>query len=237
VDAQTRTALKQDDPFVHTTELGLDWIAANRGKALRIGVAIVTVLILAIVAAVVYQHRSQAAETAFGSAMSVYSTPLADPAQPLPPGVKTFSSAAERAKAARPQFESVANQYGSTEAGHNARYFAGLTAAEMGDVSGAEATLRKAADGGGHNVASLARLALANLLAQHGNSSEAIKLYQQLIDHPTATVPASAAQLQLAQLYEGTNPAEANKLYALIKTRDTKTAAGQIAAQRLAGQH
>jgi predicted negative regulator of RcsB-dependent stress response len=236
VDAHTRTVLKQDDPLVHSTQLGLDWIAANRTKALRIALAVVAVLVIAIVGAVVYQHRSQAAESAFGAAMSVYSTPVADAAQQLPPGTRTFPSAAERAKVARPQFEAVANQYGSTEAGHNARYFAGLTAAEMGDEKGAEATLRKAADGGDANIASLARLALANLLAQHGGNSEAIKLYQNLIDHPTSTVSASAAQLQLAQLYEATDPAQANKLYAQIKAKDTKTAAGQIAAQRLAGQ-
>ncbi len=237
MDAQTRTALKQDDAFVHSTHVGLDWIAANRVKALRIAIAILAVLAIAIVGAVVYQHRAQAAENAFGSAMSVYSIPVADPAQPLPPGVKTYPNIIERAKAARPQFESVANQYGGTEAGHNARYFAGLTAAEMGDVGGAEATLRKAADGGDANLSSLAHLALANLLAQHGGNSEAIKLYQDLINHPSSTVPASAAQLQLAQLYEASDPAQANKLYAQIKAKDTKTAAGQIAAQRLTGQH
>jgi hypothetical protein len=44
-------------------------------------------------------------------------------------------------------------------------------------------------------------------------------------------VPADAAQLQLAGLYEKTNPAEANKIYALLK--GSKSAAGQIAAQKL----
>lgn len=237
MDAQTRTVLKKDDPLVHTTQVGLDWIAANRTQALRIALAIVAVLVITIVGAVVYQHRAQAAENAFGRAMAVYSTPIPDPAQPLAPGVKTFPNVVERAKAAHPEFEQVASQYGSTEAGHNARYFAGLTAAEMGDVSGAETELRKAGDSGDANIASLAHLALANLLAQHGGNSEAIKLYQDLINHPTTTVPASAAQLQLAQLYEATDPAQANKLYAQIKAKDTKTAAGQIAAQRLTGQH
>jgi hypothetical protein len=44
--------------------------------------------------------------------------------------------------------------------------------------------------------------------------------------------------LQLAQLYENSNnPAEANKIYAQLKAKDAATAAGQIAAQKLAGQH
>jgi TolA-binding protein len=117
-------------------------------------------------------------------------------------------------------------------------YFAGLTAAEMGDTAAAEADFRKAGDLHDTNIASLAHLALANLLAQHGQSTEAIKLYQDLIHHPTATTPAATAQLQLAQLYEANNnSAEANKIYALLKAKDPATAAGQIAAQKLAGQH
>jgi predicted negative regulator of RcsB-dependent stress response len=238
VDAQTRSALKKEDVFIHSTQLGLDWIAENRGKALRIAIGVLVVIALAIGGVVVYQQRSAAAANAFGSAVSVYSTPIADPAQPAPPGLKTFATAADRAKVANPLFEDVAKRYSSTTAGENALYFAGLTAAEMGNTAGAEASFRKAGDLHDAGIASLAHLALANLLTQHGQTGEAIKLYQDLINHPTATVPAATAQLQLAQLYEGNNQsAEANKIYALLKAKDLTTAAGQIAAQRLAGQH
>ena len=236
MDAQTRTALKKDDAFVHTTQVGLDWIADNRGKALRIAIAVLAIIALGIVGAVLYQQRSQAADNAFGSAMSVYSTPIADATQPAPPGVKTFPNTAERAKVAHPLFQDVASHYGSMGAGHNALYFSGLTAAEMGNTAEAEAAFRKAGSTHDADIASLAHLALANLLAQHGGASEAIKLYQALIDHPTATVPSGTAQLQLAQLYEATDPAQANKIYAQLKAKDTTTAAGQIAAQKLSGK-
>jgi predicted negative regulator of RcsB-dependent stress response len=238
VDAQTRSTLKKDDVFIHSTQVGLDWIAENRSKAIRILIAVVVVIVLAVAGTVVYQQRSGVASNAFGSAVSVYSTPIADPAQPAPPGLKTFPTAADRAKAANPLFEDVAKRYGSTRAGHNALYFAGLTAAEMGNTAGAEADLRKAADLHDANLASLARFALANLLTQRGQTAEAIKLYQDLIKHPTAAVPAATGQLQLAQLYEANNNApEANKIYAQLKAKDLTTAAGQIAAQKLAGQH
>jgi predicted negative regulator of RcsB-dependent stress response len=238
VDAQTRTALKKDDVFIHSTQVGLDWIAENRAKALRIAIAVLVVIALAVAGIIVYQQHSQAASNAFGSAAGVYSTPIADPAQPAPPGLKTFATAADRAKAANPLFEDVAKRYGSTTGGHNALYFAGVTAAEMGNTAGAEADFRKAGDLHDANVAALAHLALANLLTQHSQTAEAIKLYQDLINHPTATVPAATAQLQLAQLYEANNnSAEANKIYALLKAKDLTTAAGQIAAQKLAGQH
>jgi tetratricopeptide (TPR) repeat protein len=238
VDAQTRSALKKEDIFIHSTQVGLDWIAENRAKALRIVIAAAVVILLIIAAIVVYQQRSQAAANAFGSAVTVYSTPIADPAQPAPPGMKTFPTVADRAKVANPLFEDVAKRYSSTSAGHNALYFAGLTAAEMGNTNEAEANFRKV--GGIHDadLASLAHLALGNLLAQKGQTADAIRLYQDLIKNPTSTVPAATAQLQLAQLYEATNnSAEAKKIYAQLKAKDLTTAAGQIAAQKLAGQH
>ena len=238
MDAQTRSALKKEDPFIHTTQAVLDWIAENRAKALRITIGVLVVIALAVAGVIVYQQRSAAAANALGSALSVYSTPITDPAQPVPPGMKTFATAADRAKAANPLFEDVAKRYGSTTPGQNALYFAALTAGEMGNDAAAEAGFRKAGDLHDANIASLAHFALANLLTQHGQTGEAIKLYQNLINHPTATVPAATAQLQLAQLYEASNNvAEANKIYALLKAKDLTTAAGQIAAQRLAGQH
>lgn len=238
MDAQTRSALKKEDVFIHTTQTGLDWIAENRAKALRIAIAALVIIALVVAAAVLYQQRSEAASNAFGNAASIYSTPITDPTQPAPPGMKTFATVADRAKAANPLFEAVAKDYSRTTAGHNALYFAGLTAAEMGNTAEAESDFRKAGDLHDASVASLAHLALANLLAQRGQTGEAIKLYQDLIHHPTATVPAATAQLQLAQLYEANNnSAEANKIYALLKAKDPATAAGQIAAQKLSGQH
>ena len=117
MDAQTRSALKKEDPFIHSTQVSLDWIAENRGKALRIAIGVLVVIALVIAGVVVYEQRSTAAANAFGSAASLYSTPIADPAQPAPPGMKTFATIADRAKAANPLFADVANRYGSTTAG------------------------------------------------------------------------------------------------------------------------
>ncbi len=235
MDTQTRHALQQGDAFAATTQTGLDWVAANRGKVLRIAILILALILVLIAAAVIYNQRKAAAANAFGEAMSTYGTPIADPAQPAPPGMKTFSSAAERAKAANPQFMDVANKFGSFESGENARYFAGITYSDMGQTAQAETELRKAADGHNSNLASLAKLALANLLAQSGRTSDAVKLYQELINKPTTAVPAGTAQLQLAAMYEATNPAEATKLYTSLKDKNKNSPIGEIAAQKLAG--
>ena len=57
------------------------------------------------------------------------------------------------------------------------------------------------------------------------------RLLNQIVAKPTSTVPADAAKLQLAAIYDKTNPAEAKKIYAQLKS--DKTAAGQIATQKL----
>jgi hypothetical protein len=63
----------------------------------------------------------------------------------------------------------------------------------------------------------------------------AVTEYKDVIAHPTTTVPKAAAQLQLAQMYETTQPAEARRLYAEIKDQNKDTQAGQIATQKLQG--
>jgi hypothetical protein len=184
-----------------------------------------------VAALVVYNKRSAAADLAFGEAMDTYNAPLAQPGQPAMPGERTFPSAAARAKLANQKFVQLADRYGFFEAGKTAAYFAGLTAMDMGQSGQAETYLKKVSDGHDAALASLAKLALANLYQQLNRGSEAVVLYNQLIAKPTNTVPADAARLQLASLYEKTNPAEANKIYAQLKS--SKTAAGQIAAQKL----
>jgi tetratricopeptide (TPR) repeat protein len=230
VDTQTRHALKQDR-LVEATKTGFGWFQDNRSRVIQATVALAVLIAIAVAALVIYSKRSGAADLAFGEAMDIYNAPLAQPGQPPTPGEKTFPSATVRATQANQQFSQVANQYGFFEAGKTARYFAGLTAIDMGQTGQAETNLKQVADGHDAALASLAKLALANLYQQLNRSSEAVVLYNQLIAKPTSTVPVDAAKLQLAALYEKTNPAEANKIYAQLKT--SKTAAGQIATQKL----
>src|SRR3569833_1324161 len=100
--------------------------------------------------------------------MHIYETPVAPAGQPVPPGVKTYPSNEERAKAANSAFSAVADKYGMTDAGKNADYMAGVTALEMGQTATAESRLKKVADGWNSERASLANLALAHLYQQTG---------------------------------------------------------------------
>jgi tetratricopeptide (TPR) repeat protein len=233
VDQQTRAALKKDK-FVTTTTHGLEWASENRQSLVRNGGILLAVIVIAIVSVVVYSSRSEAASVAFGAAMQAYQTPLAQSGEPVPPGMTTYSTAAERAKAANALFLAVADKYGMTPDGRNARYFAGLTYLEAGQSQQAEATLKKVADGWDSNLAALAKFALAQLYRNTGRDPQAIDIYNQLSSRPTTTVPYGLAQLQLADLYQSEGNADAaKKIYASLKDKDAKGAAGITAAEKL----
>lgn len=233
MDQQTRQALKHDQ-FVDTAQHGLEWAGENRRSLIKWGSVVAVVMLIVIIGAVVYTQRSEKADIAFGNAMQTYQTPLATPGQQVPPGIKTFPSAADRAKAANQLFLQVADQYGMTSAGKLSRYFAGLTYIEAGQNASAESTLKDVASSWNSDLASLAKLGLAQLYRQTGRDAQAIEVYNDLTAHPSTSVPAGTAQLQLADLYEAENkPDLAKKVYATLKDKDAKGPAGMIAAQKL----
>jgi tetratricopeptide (TPR) repeat protein len=196
-----------------------------------IAAAVIVVLVLA---GVIYNSRSEAAAVAFGAAMQEYQTPLAQAGEAVPPGTKTYASIAERAKAANALFLDVANRYGLTPSGQNARYFVGLTQIEGGQTQAAEDTLKKVAGGWNRNLASLAKFALAQLYRDEGHNDQAVDLYQQLMKKPTEMVPAGQAQLALADLYQVEGKTDlAKKELADLKDKDPKGPAGAEAAAKL----
>jgi predicted negative regulator of RcsB-dependent stress response len=236
VDTQTRHAIKHDALIDHANS-ALAWLEDHKSQAILVSAIVIGVLVIGISSILFYQHRQGEASVAFGAAMDIYSAPVDQPGTPPEPGVRTYSSAVVRAKAANEEFLKVADSFGSTDAGKNALYFAGLTYMEMGNTAAAETTLKKVADHGDANLSSLADIALVSLYRQDGKTSDAIDLLKKLVAHPTTAVPAGQSNLELAGIYEQTNPAQAKQIYAQLKDKDTKTTAGQIAAQKLQQMH
>ena len=226
--------MDKDEQYVTTTQHGLAWAGANRRSVLVSALIVLAVILAVVTSAAIYHYRSEKASEAFGAAMQAYQTPVAAPGQQVPPGIKTFASVADRAKAANALFIGVANQYGLTPDGRNAKYFAGLTYMEAGQNSSAEGTLKQVSGSWNHDLGSLAKLALAQLYRQTGRDPQAIDLYNELTSRPTTAVPAGTAQLQLAELYQSEGkPDAARKIYAELKDKDSKGPAGLIAAQKL----
>lgn len=232
MDTQTRHAMKHD-ALVDNAQSAVAWLEEHKSETIRFAAVLIAVVAIGIGSVMFYQHRQEQASVAFGAAMDIYSAPVAQPGVPAQPGVRTYPSSAARAQAANALFLKVADSYGSTDSGKNALYFSGLCYMEMGQASQAEKTLKQVVRDGNKNLAALGNLALVNLYQQNGHASDAITLLNQLASHPTTAVPASEAKLELASMYEKTNPQQAQQIYAQLKDKDSKTAAGQIAAQKL----
>ncbi len=240
----TRQQLKHDK-FVDATESSLSYVETHRNQVIGAAVAIVVVIAAIIAAATLYSQRAEAAQVAFGSALKTYTSPVRPAGVPADPTQESYASSQERARAGYQAFVAVADKYSSTPAGHDARYYAGVAAAEEGQYGTAEDQLKQAAAHASKDVAALAKMALANVYAATNQGQQVITTYQDLIDHPTTTVPANMARLQLASYYEQQkNIPAAKKLWAQVKDADKGTAgpsgvpsqpgmASQIAGQKL----
>ena len=230
--AYTRQQLKQDK-FAETVAEQVSWAVEHQKK-------IVTVAIVAVIAVVVlaggwlyYSQRDQAASAGIGAALRLYSAPLR-PANAPKQEYTSFTSAKERAEAARKAFQRVEDKYPHTRAAEFARYFVGVTAFDMGDNTDAEKILTQVAGSRNGSLAALGKFALASVYRAENKDGDAIKLYQELAAHSTSTVPRSTAQLELASLYQQKQPEEAAKIYTQIQKDDPNTPAAQEAATRLA---
>jgi predicted negative regulator of RcsB-dependent stress response len=234
VDTRTRHALKKDK-FAQAAASSASWIGEHKTSVVRWAITAGVVLVLGAGALIYWVLRSSAANAALGAALDVYTSPLALPGAPPEPGV--YATSADRAKEANREFVAVAHDYSWLPEGTQARYFAGVTYAELGQNGPAEAQLTAASHSWDHNLANLAKLALAGLYHQTARDSEAIDLYNQIVAKPSVTVSAAVAQLDLADLYasEGKQD-QARALWAKVRDADKDGVPSQIAAKKLAGK-
>jgi tetratricopeptide (TPR) repeat protein len=194
-----------------------DFIEFAQKHYRTIGIAIV----IAIAAAVVayswtgYRKRQQlAANALLGTAMTTFHAYVGSAsADALGPGTKSFETAAQKYQTALKQFSEVVEKYPGQKAAEIALYHVGVCQSQLGNSSVAIKTLDQAAHASDPQIASLARLALANELARMGKVQAAEKIYTQLASHPTQTVPAATAWLSLANAERPTQPAAARKIY------------------------
>jgi len=233
VDTQTRHALK-NDKFAQATASSVSWVSGHRSNVVRWAIVAVVVLAAVIGGAIFWNVRTDAADAALGVALDTYDSALAQPG--APPEANTYSTAADRSRAANKQFVAAAQQYSWLPEGAKAHYFAGITYRELGDSANAESELKAASGAWDRNLANLAKLALASLYHQTSRDPQAIDLYNQLSAKPSDTVPANVAKLDLADLYAATGKQDqARTLWAAVKDADKDGAAGAIAAQKLTG--
>jgi tetratricopeptide (TPR) repeat protein len=234
VDTQTRHALKKDK-FALAAASSASWVGEHRSGVLRLVIIAAAVLVVLVGGLVFWNVRSSAADLALGGAMDVYGAPLIQPGEPVE--AYTYTTAAARSAEANREFLAVAHDFSWLPQAAKAHYFAGITDEELAQNGPAESELKTAAGSWNRNLANLAKVALAGLYHQTNRDSEAVTIYQDLANHPSDTVSANVAQLDLADLYAAQGKQDqARALWAKIKDADKDGPAGAAASQKLGGK-
>jgi predicted negative regulator of RcsB-dependent stress response len=234
VQGYTRRQLKEDK-FAETAQGAAAWAAGHRSTTIG-SIVLGVVVILGIVGFVTWRsHQTEQGNVALAAALRTFDTPLTPAGIPATGTGPAFTTTAARAKAAQKEFKAVADSYSYTGPARMARYMEGVAALQAGDNSAAEAILKTAGDSGDAEIAALAKLSLADLYRSTNRTADASKIYKDLADHPTATVPKTRAQLSLAEMYESSAPDQAAAIYQQIQKDNPKSVAAQIAAGKLSG--
>jgi tetratricopeptide (TPR) repeat protein len=169
-----------------------------------------------------YNARQEAAASAdLGEALATFRAYVGPPTPEAGgPGGTTYATAQEKYKKALQQFDAIISKYKllpRSKAVEIARYQAGICQSLLDDHKGAILTLTEASQDHDADIAAMAKFALAGELTKSGNTPEAAKLYQELADHPTMTVPRASALLALADTYRETQPAKAREIYERVE--------------------
>jgi len=237
VRAETRRQLKQDAfsrVTIDAAEKTAHWTVEHR-NTLMISTVAVAIVVAAVIGGWFYlSGQDEKASLELSAAVRTMDTPLRPVGTPAQPDVPSFTSVKERNEAAKKQFQAIVDKYPHTRTSDMAHYFLGVTASDLGDNTTAERNFKEVANVGNKDVAAVAKVALAALYGQTNRPKDAIAIYQELINKPTASVSKVAAQLQLAELYQNSNmPLDAKRTYETIKKENPGNEAGQMATQKL----
>jgi hypothetical protein len=233
VRSYTRHQLKQDSFRTSTTET-ISWAVEHQSKLIAAGIAIAVIAAIVLGGWAYVNYRDEQAQSQLAGAIEKYNAPIRPAGTPATPDAVSFASAQERAKVTNAEFTRIADKYSFTQSGRVARYFAGITLNDMGDNAAAEKDLKDVADSRYKEIASLAKLALAGIYHDTNRDPQAIALYEDLADHPTASVGKSTAQFLLAALYEESHqPDQARALYQQMQKESPASPVAQLATQKL----
>ena len=216
MDRQHRHELKQDE-FKDTLVQLEEYLKKHYKEILN--ASIIVVLVVGLAAGLkYYMARQEAAASAdLGAALTTFRAYVGQSApSPGEPVGATYSTAQEKYKKALQQFDAILDKYKMLprpKAVAIARYQAGVCQSLLDDHAGAIQTLTEASQDPDPEIAAMAKFALAGELAKSGKTPEAAKLYQELADHPTMTVPKASALLAMADAYRQSQPALSRQIY------------------------
>jgi predicted negative regulator of RcsB-dependent stress response len=232
VDRQTRKSIKTDK-FAQEIGHTFSFLTSHSEESKRyaaIGLAVI------LVAGGIYfyvGHQATAREQALTDAIRVDEAVINS--TPQPPNLN-FPTQAAKDEARTKAFSDVAAKYHGSQEGAIAGIYIASDQVDKGNYSQAEKLYKDVVDSAPADYASLARIALSQVYAAEGKNSDAEKMMQSLIDHPTTLVSKEEATLQLADLMIPYNPAKAKKLLEPLAKPDApggRTAINQAAISEM----
>jgi Flp pilus assembly protein TadB len=222
----------KEDKFAETAEGAMKWARGHQQGSLWAILAALVVIGLGTGFYFWNASQSEKANMEMSKAMRTFNARLRGPDSPAG-GDESYATMAERGKAAEKEFQAIADKYSMTKPGKMAKYLAAVSLLQAGDPT-AEQQLKSIADSGNSDTSGLAKMALASLYRSTKREGEAAKIYSDLTAHPTSSVSKAAAQLAMAEMYETSDPKQAEKLYQDIQKENKDNSIGQLAQSKLA---
>jgi tetratricopeptide (TPR) repeat protein len=195
-----RHHLKQDE-LVAGIGQATHWFEAHRQNVLN---AVLVALGAGLLLGGIYIYRTRKAEEGHGllvEALKQFHGEVGTEGEPTP-NVPRFPTAEEKYRAALASLEKVANDFGSYDAGRQARFYAGLCQAELDDYEGAERSLQELRSGERDLLYYVASKALASVETDRGNHAEAVAIYRPLVEDAQNPLPKDYLLFELARAEE-----------------------------------
>lgn len=213
MDRAHRKELKHDK-FVEQVGHTVEYAAGHKSQVVKIAAGVV-VLLVAALGVYLYMGRQHAQRQAdLHQAMRTIDAQIGPSSEFL----VTYPTQEEKDKAVEKALTDVATKHSGKEEGMVARYLLGVQFADRGKLADSEKNLKIVADDGDDEIASQAKLSLAQLYESQNKVAEAEKLLQSIANDPTIFVSKWQATIALARLKAKSNPAEARKLLEPLRT-------------------
>ena len=215
MDRLTRHELKQDE-FRESLDQLEEYLKAHFKEILT--VVILVVVVVGSAAGLKYYLVQQEANANMdlAAALRTFQAYVGTVQPGSMPDTETYTTSAAKYKAALEKFNAIVlkyRMYPRPKAVGIALYHVGICQSLLGNSTGAINTLQEASHGRDREIATLAQFALAGEFLKTGKKQEAIKIYENLADHPSLTVPRASALLAMADGLKDSQPARTRQLY------------------------
>jgi len=228
----SRKDLKKDDvreAFVH----GGEAVASHKKGLFQIATIVLAIAVAVLGWRWYTQWQTGKASIAFADAMKTYDARIRAAGEPLDPNETSFFDEKVKYDTAAKQLAIIADKYGRTTPGQEARYFEALCDEQLGRNDRAASELEAIGNSGNADIAPLAKFRLAGVYAKLGKNDQAVQAYKDLMAKPSLMTPRPLVMLTLADFYSKSNPTEATKLLLQVKEEYPETPASQEADKRL----